>query len=142
MYGILGCIACVDIQCITCVADKCVIHMFYTCNTYVGYTPLSYDYCWDCNLIGWFQVNTKLYVMLSQLWRHYKSVSNAFTAISHFAHKWNEFIVRIKLVFKINFYDKINTLKQNECVCIVYVEIIAYGYQSKLWSSHLFNQVG
>ncbi len=43
--------------------------------------------------------------MLSQLWCHYKSVSNAFTATSRFAHKWNEFVACVKFVFIINFYD-------------------------------------
>ncbi len=65
---------------------------FYTCNTCVGYTPLSYDYCWDCNLIGWFLLNIKPYHWLKekvgtksglQVW-YLKSVTNAFTAMTSF----------------------------------------------------------
>ncbi len=48
----------------TCVLNMYLLHMYYTyisthVNTCVGYTPLSYDYCWDCNFIGWFFLNIK-----------------------------------------------------------------------------------
>ncbi len=36
----------------------------------VEYRPLSYNYCWDCNLIGWFVLNI------------YKAIYNAFTAMT------------------------------------------------------------
>ncbi len=106
-----------------------IIHVWCLLVYYMEYIFIS----WDCilYLIGWFWLNIQPYLMLwhhygiiinpklilSQLWCHYKSISNVFTATSHFAHKWNEFIVCVKFVIKINCYD-LNKYIETKWMCL------------------------
>ncbi len=50
--------------CNTCVGYTPVLHIISTHIIHVGYTPLTYDYCWECSLIGWFLLNILIKIRL------------------------------------------------------------------------------